>query len=104
MPVCNNCGKAVGGDMNVHKSGKNCKKKKAALVQIKANEDNRKWRIVSTNAETVAGERIYALQAWFWDGCPVRATEMWHVLESGSSPKFLEEIAKEEGLLQSNKV
>jgi hypothetical protein len=104
MPVCTNCGKAVGGDMNVHKSGKACKKKKAALVKIVAEQNTNKWRIVSTNAETVPGERIHALEAWFWDGCPMRATEMWHVLASGTSIKLLEEIAKEEGLLMTYKV
>lgn len=101
MPVCKRCNKQY-GKRDLHDIYNGCRK--APLVKIQANEDNRQWRIVSTNSETVAGERIYALQAWFWDGCPVRATEMWHVLESGTSPKTLEEIAKEEGLLQSNKV
>jgi hypothetical protein len=102
--ICDKCGKRFGGNIETHQAGNACKKKNVALVKVEAEKDNRRWRIVSTNAETVAGERIYALEAWFWDGCPVRATERWHVLESGSSPKALEEIAKEEGLLQSNKV
>lgn len=101
MPVCKRCKKQY-DNLCLHELGTDCRK--APLVKVEAIEDKRQWRIVSTNAETVAGERIYALQAWFWDGCPVRATEMWHVLASGSSPEALAEIAKEEGLLQSNKV
>jgi hypothetical protein len=100
--ICDKCGKRFGGNIETHQAGNACKK--AALVKIKANEDNRKWRIVSTNAETVAGERIYALEAWFWDGCPVRATEMWHVLASGSSPEALVKLAEEEGLKADKKV
>lgn len=101
MPVCKRCKKPYNGS-SLHELCMDCRK--APLVKVEAEKNNNKWRIVSTNAETVAGERIYALQAWFWDGCPVRATEMWHVLASGSSPEALEEIAKEEGLLQSKKV
>ncbi len=105
MPVCDTCGKQFGGDVNTHKSGKACKKAALLKVKVKVQEDNRKWRIVSTNAETVPGERIYALEAWFWDGCPVRFTELWHVLDSGTSIRALEEFAiKEVGLLKSNKV
>jgi len=101
MPVCKRCNKQY-SYIDIHRMGTDCRK--APLVKVEAIEDKRQWRIVSTNAETVAGERIYALQAWFWDGCPVRATEMWHVLASGTSFEALEEIAKEEGLLESNKV
>lgn len=105
MPVCDTCGKQFGGDVNTHKSGKACKKAALLKVKVEVQEDNRKWRIVSTYAETVVGERIYNLEAWFWDGCPVRFTELWHVLDSGTSIRALEEIAiKEVGLLKSNKV
>ena len=102
MPVCKRCNKQYSYNIDIHRMGTDYRK--APLVNVEAIEDKRQWRIVSTKAETVAGERIYALQAWFWDGCPVRATEMWHVLASGTSFEALEEIAKEEGLLESNKV
>jgi hypothetical protein len=99
MPVCKRCNKQY-DNLCLHELGTDCRK--APLVKVEAEKNNNKWRIVSTKAETVAGERIYALQAWFWDGCPVRATETWHVLASGTSFEALEEIAKKEWLLQSN--
>lgn len=101
MPVCKRCKKQY-DNLCLHELGTDCRK--APLVKVESEKKDHKWRIVSKDAETMAGERIYALKALFWDGSPVSATERWDELQSGTSIKLLEEIAEEEGLIQSNKV